>query len=174
MNNGQKDIVIKRKDFETLPRVTVVMVACGLLILLCLFCHVPLLDSLYVIGAGLLGVFLLLMIPKLFKEDINAVFFSVQEWGITIVESDVQYRLEWWQIQRLYEKKERVWIWRLPFRVPVKFLFIELKNKHIGRIRCTCLMNCMMQYRLYRRVEEAVTYYSQGRVPYVRWVDKKK
>ena len=173
MNNIPKEIIIKRKDVETLPRVTVVMVAYGLLILLCLFCHVPLLDSLYVIGAGLLGVFLLLMIPKLFKEDINEVFFSVQEWGITVVESGIRYRLEWWQIERLYEKKERVWITVQVPRLSVKFLYIEAKNKRIGRIRCTCLMNCI-QSGLYRRVEEAVTYYSQGRVPYVRLVDKKK
>lgn len=172
MNNIPKEIIIKRKDFETMPQMIIVVVYVMIFITF-LFSRASLLAILFLIGAGILGFPLFWIVPKLFKENVNEVFFSVQEWGITVIESDIRYRLEWWQIKRLYEKKEQVWITLHVPRLSVKFLYIEAKNKGIGRIRCTCLMNCV-QSGLYRKVEEAVTYYSQGRVPYVRLVDKKK
>lgn len=109
MNNIPKEIIIKRKDFETMPQMIIVVVYVMIFITF-LFSRASLLAILFLIGSGILGFPLFWIVPKLFKENVNEVFFSVQEWGITVIESDIRYRLEWWQIKRLYEKKEQVWI----------------------------------------------------------------
>ena len=119
-----------------------------------------------------------LSLRQKYEENKKRILFSVQEWGI-IVEPQFTfgpqgktYKLAWSQIHKLYEDK--VWDHRGQYPAKIKYLFIMTKGPTVKKIMCDSLNNWCWDFHKYKKIEEAVTYYSKGKVPYVKYSDYKK
>lgn len=186
--NRPKDITLTARDAErvmnivfitpiliALPIVIIVQIWIGVLLVIgFLFAYVLYWIVFLMIESKREGV----SFRQIIDENKSRILFSVQEWGIivepkfTFGPQGKTYKLAWSQIHKLYEDK--VWDHRGKIPVKTKYLFIMTKGPTVKKIMCDSLHDwCWDSYK-YKKIEEAVTYYSKGKVPYIKYSEYKK
>lgn len=181
-NSTPKEVVVSRWDYECH-----ILSLLGAIVLICLILS----FVFHVLGIGLIlcvtccvFMFLVWMIPKIcmakesgkplrqvIEEENNKVLFSVQKWGMIINTGPITYRLYWNQIRRMYEDYV---VECYPRSLPARYKYLYVKTSIPGydSIRCTNLD--FLGKRIYKTIEDAVTYYSKGTVPYVKYTENRK